>query len=97
MDDLDIENDEGIQVPQYQTGAQLLGDAFGDDDDDMLAAAIAASMEQMQIDQNKGANDGEDVNKDEQAYLMQCMQQPEEPKDDPEPPVEEQKKEEDLI
>ena len=59
MDDLDIENDDGIKVPQYQTGAQLLGEGFGDDDDDMLAAAIAASMEQMKIDEEgRDRNDG---------------------------------------
>lgn len=44
-------------MPHFQTGAQLLGEGFGDDDDEMLAAAIAASLEQMTIEeQNRKAD-----------------------------------------
>ena len=46
----------------------LLGEGFGDDEDDMLAAAIAASMEQMKIDE-----DSRKEETDEKSYLMECM------------------------
>ena len=73
--EVEIENDEAIQVPEYRNSAVLLGEGFGDDEDDMLAAAIAASMEQMKIDE-----DSRKEETDEKAYLMECMVQPEENK-----------------
>ena len=46
----------------------------------MLAAAIAASMEQMKIDE-----DSRKEETDEKAYLMECMVQPEENKNPEQP------------
>jgi hypothetical protein len=49
-------------VPHYQTGAQLLGEGFGDDEDEMLAAAILASMETMKLENEANKNEDEPIN-----------------------------------